>query len=412
VSTGWAPMLGLLFALMLVWLGGAVQACSVPVFRYALERWEADPYRLNLATTAPQSEAGQARFSRPSLAALKNSSTANLDFEILEESTVAPFDPGTLSVPSALELLYPRTSGIVAPAWVGLTTESNLDRLTQSPARTEIGRRLLGGDSAVWVLLESGDARADEAAAHRITSRLKELEQELEIEPLDPDDIAAGLVTMPVEGLQVAFSMLRVSRSEPDEDVLVHMLLGLENDLREFSEPIAFPVFGRGRVLYALVGKGINDRTIRRACSFLTGPCSCQAKELNPGVDLLMAIDWDSQIERSAITTRELPSLTGLAAFDEQRASELSMQTQSPGAGNGSYRRESGGEPIEPEQGFHEPSLEPGTRSPTDTATRTSTAGPDQQGSLGLLTLVMMGAGGLVLLLLVAGSLFLMRRRP
>ena len=44
--------------------------------------------------------------------------------------------------------------------------------------------------------------------------------------------------------------------------VLLQMLLNTEDDLKTMKEPMAIPVFGRGRALYALVGKGINEETI------------------------------------------------------------------------------------------------------------------------------------------------------
>ena len=53
-------------------------------------------------------------------------------------------------------------------------------------------------------------------------------------------------------------------------------------------------IFGRGRALDALIGKGINADTIAEAAKFLCGACSCQVKRLNPGVDLLIAANWDT----------------------------------------------------------------------------------------------------------------------
>ena len=93
------------------------------------------------------------------------------------------------------------------------------------------------------------------------------------------------------------------------------MLLGIEDDLRDLQEPMAFPIFGRGRVLYALVGRGINPDTISETCSELIGPCTCTVKEENPGVDLVMSVDWDSRVE-SRIENESVPlTLTGLAGF-------------------------------------------------------------------------------------------------
>ena len=65
---------------------------------------------------------------------------------------------------------------------------------------------------------------------------------------------------------------------------------------------MAFPVIGRGRVLYALVGKGIFRDTIAMASRFVVGPCSCQVKDQNPGFDLLLAVDWDEKLGGSVIS--------------------------------------------------------------------------------------------------------------
>jgi len=70
------------------------------------------------------------------------------------------------------------------------------------------------------------------------------------------------------------------------------MLLGSESDLAEKKEPMAFPVFGRGRVLYALVGAGVNADNVRRVGTFIGGECSCTVKHGNPGTDLLLVADW------------------------------------------------------------------------------------------------------------------------
>jgi hypothetical protein len=98
-------------------------------------------------------------------------------------------------------------------------------------------------------------------------------------------------------GLSFEFSTLAVSRSDPNESFLRAMLLSSEPDLSQYTdEPILFPVFGRGRALYALVGDGINAENIRETVAFLTGPCGCEVKMLNPGVDLLMAVNWDAAV--------------------------------------------------------------------------------------------------------------------
>jgi hypothetical protein len=79
------------------------------------------------------------------------------------------------------------------------------------------------------------------------------------------------------------------------------------------GQPVAFPVFGRGRVLGALSGEGLTADAVRGVAEFLTGPCSCQVKELNPGADLLMVADWDAFLsEGGALAQPEVPNLAAV----------------------------------------------------------------------------------------------------
>jgi hypothetical protein len=84
---------------------------------------------------------------------------------------------------------------------------------------------------------------------------------------------------------------------------------------KQVSQPMAFPVFGRGRALYALVGKGIAPDVIEEACVFLTGGCQCTVKAQNPGVDLIMNVDWNNLVIPTEIHDEKLPPLAGFADF-------------------------------------------------------------------------------------------------
>jgi hypothetical protein len=159
--------------------------------------------------------------------------------------------------------------------------------LTESPARREVSKRLLDGESGVWLLLESGEAAKDAAAVATLQKELKALEQSLKL-PAHAADDPPLLSDLPVK---VAFSILRVKRTEPDEAAFVAMLMHSDTGL---NGPVVFPIFGRGRALWAMAGDGLNARYIHEAGTFLTGACSCEAKEFNPGVDLLFAADWES----------------------------------------------------------------------------------------------------------------------
>jgi len=110
-------------------------------------------------------------------------------------------------------------------------------------------------------------------------------------------DISPELLARVKIKLEIKFSLIQLKRDDPRERFLVDALIHSEADLAEYNEePIVFPVFGRGIVLYALVGPGIDQENIREAAKFLAGPCSCQVKEQNPGFDLLFNTDWSVRI--------------------------------------------------------------------------------------------------------------------
>ena len=75
--------------------------------------------------------------------------------------------------------------------------------------------------------------------------------------------------------------------------MFIKLLLETEPELDEAKGPILFPIFGRGRVLGSLTGKELNEEQIREVTKFLCRECSCQVKELNPGIDMLLTANWD-----------------------------------------------------------------------------------------------------------------------
>ena len=72
------------------------------------------------------------------------------------------------------------------------------------------------------------------------------------------------------------------------------------------------PVFGRGRALGAWPASLMDEEGFDEVCHFLTGACSCQVKQQNPGWDLIMNIDWDDRLlaiaEGEPIELTETPS--------------------------------------------------------------------------------------------------------
>ncbi|HEV8290542.1 MAG TPA: hypothetical protein VGP94_01400, partial [Tepidisphaeraceae bacterium] len=122
---------------------------------------------------------------------------------------------------------------------------------------------------------------------------------------LGDDPLVEGPTLKSKLPVKLQMSVLRVSRDDPKEKMFVRMLERSQSESIDAEMPVVFPVFGRGRILCSFSGRSIRAENLEDAAAFLAGPCSCQVKELNPGVDILMAADWDSIIEdRDAVAPR------------------------------------------------------------------------------------------------------------
>src|SRR5262249_26580362 len=93
-------------------------------------------------------------------------------------------------------------------------------------------------------------------------------------------------------------ALLKVSRRDAHETWLVRMLMRTDDNLDEVADQVmVFPIYGRARVLPPCTGKGITRDNLldhTTGLAFVAGPCSCEAKDGNPGTDLLTSIDWSS----------------------------------------------------------------------------------------------------------------------
>jgi hypothetical protein len=293
-------------------------ACSVPVFRWALERWPADPYELLVFHEQSLSGAEDAQLR--TLEQRARDEHANL--EVREIDLTRPIDdPHAVAWKQAqggplpgCVLLYPPGAHVSGQVWSGALSELPLESLLDSPARRELARRILGGQSGVWLFLGSGDQAKDGAAKQLLTAQIDHANQTLHLPDMTGDEVLEGPDAPDISNLRVEFSLLDVRRDDPAEAMLVRMLLGTEPDLAGYQEAMAFPVYGRGRVLYALIGQGINARTVMKANAFLVGECACEIKAENPGTDLLMPVDWEKGIgDNTLIGAVELPPLPGTA---------------------------------------------------------------------------------------------------
>jgi len=220
---------------------------------------------------------------------------------------------------------YPRPAGIEGSAWEGALNAENVETLLDSPVRRDLAQRLLGGDAVVWLLLEGGDERQDKAADQLVETELRKLEQTLvlpEPSPLDPQ-------VNPDLPLKIAFSMVRVARNDSAEGMLVNLLLNCHPKLKEAGVPMLFPIFGRGRVIPPALGDQISAEAIQDMAEFLTGPCSCEIKELNPGYDLLLTANWNSLAGYQEVMLPELP-LVGMSQFVAPATNEFTAPLDQP----------------------------------------------------------------------------------
>ena len=195
--------------------------------------------------------------------------------------------------------------------WSGSLSMDAARKIVDSPARREIAKRLMDGDAAGFVLIAGGNPSHDNKAAKFVREQLSMAEDELTLSPqflkrTDLEELGASPTP--------DFSLIRLARDDPAEEVFVGMLMYSEPGLFEYQEdPMVFPVFGRGRALYALAGRGITRDNIYVACEVTLGPCSCTVKDGNPGVDMLIVADWNVSIGKSWID-EDIP-LVGLGTM-------------------------------------------------------------------------------------------------
>jgi hypothetical protein len=267
-------------------------ACDTPVYRYALENWPADSYQATVLHRGALSVADQSLVQRLQTGAR----SANLTVHLIDQTR--PDDPEVparfhkidVATGPVLILTPPAATKPDADTWCGRLTEEAVDAVLDSPVRRQVASRLHAGE-IVWLFLESGHAREDQAATQVISDNCP---------ALPPSTV------------------IRLRRDDVHEQLLVRMLLDSEPDLPDRNEPMAFPVFGRGRLLYALVGRGITADNVRQAAGFLGGDCSCTVKRDNPGTDLLVMADWSDVTAASDLDAPAMPTVAASASLSSQ----------------------------------------------------------------------------------------------
>jgi len=340
---------------------GMSWACTVPVFRFALEQWPPDQFEVVLFHEGALTTAQAALLEKIQPKETENTTVPNIRIHQvnLKDQPDARWvswweknKPADATVPR-LVIFYPASTMIMTPVWSGEFKADLVNNALQSPARKKLAAQLEAGDSAVWVLVECGDKEKDAAAKKLLETRLQIMAQKLKLPEVKAQDIQSGYLSIRPEDLKLSFSVVTLRAGDATEKAFRETLLNSEDDLKELEhEPMAFPVFGRGRALNALVGKGINADMIDEASAFLSGPCSCQVKRQNPGFDLLTSVDWDQLLENQ------------IRAYDDRAQANISVETQPTEAETS--------QPNEPAEAGNTPATNPNSPTTETTApTRT-----------------------------------------
>jgi hypothetical protein len=288
-------------------LATSALACKVPVFRYALERWGADKYELLIVYQDSLGAASQTlaeRLQTSQLGATSNLAAKVVAVDQLKDKRLIELWMNRTDGDQPLMIvLFPKTA-VEVPDRVMLAqslTEGHVEQLLHSPLREQIAERLSSGQTAVWIFVPSGNEDKDTAALQVLEARTAANRSRLTVPTAQELEIEPSVLAKNKIPLRIDFSVVTLDRKDGRESFLLNTLMKSETDL-DATEPMAFPVFGRGRVLYALVGDGIMAETIDTACQFMAGPCSCQVKNQNPGFDLLIDSDWESAVAGSIIS--------------------------------------------------------------------------------------------------------------
>ena len=293
----------LFLALSLAWaVVGQItaNACTKPVFRYALERWPASPFQLAVLHDAPLDDAMGDRLESLypedsyglSIATasvtnelpdgvVKDAWQANADLKRLPLGVLqTPFEYG--SKPSVL------WQGPLDAAGV-----KTLKGLLYPPAVRKVLGSIAAGDTAVWLLLKGPEEEANRRFRKRLEKSLAALEADLKLpHELDADDAEYDSDLAPGVPMKLKFSILDVDIEQPAMQLLKQTLEAAGPDIMDASGPLAVPIFARGRALAIFTPEELTEDVLAEVCHFLVGPCSCRVKSLNPGFALLMPFPW------------------------------------------------------------------------------------------------------------------------
>lgn len=289
----------------------AAVACNIPVFRYALERWQPDSCELIVFHKGPLSDVQQSLLQRVDGERRKRNNAAKTSLTLSDLSTPSPPHAAlwesitsTTNQEMATPYLVVRMKlgeGRTVNGWHGSLVDAVKTGIVDSPARRELASRLLSGHSVVWLVIQpetssttAADVREKNAAAQQsLINSFPWLSQNLEL----PEGIGLPGSELHSEiPLLLKFSLLEIDRTDSAETFLIHLFSQIQPEATQRGESLIVPVFGRGRALEVIPASVLTPQLMKDLTVFLSGACSCQVKEQNPGFDLLMSVDWNKEL--------------------------------------------------------------------------------------------------------------------
>ncbi|MDB4331594.1 hypothetical protein OAA27_00845 [bacterium] len=296
------------FAVLIVLsvFGTTVDACNIPVFRYALERWRPDPCEVFVFYEGHLTgdEETILRDALPDRVSDSTSGSGDDPVAKLVRCNIRTLDSNAQSLWSQVKKQgEPTLPHVVVRVnlggarfvngWQGGLRSLEDHGVFKSPSRHEMSRRLLSGDSVVWLLMTGKDTDQAAHARKMLREELPKLAEQVQL----PEGIGLpGSELYSDVPLLVRFSFLEISRDDPKERFLVELLSEIRPDAVARGEPIAVPIFGRGRALEVIPVGDLNPSLMADLTLFLSGACSCQVKDQNPGFDLLFDANWNGEL--------------------------------------------------------------------------------------------------------------------
>lgn len=280
----------------------STSACNVPVFRFALERWQADLVEVVVFHSEQLTTQQMARIESIRSQSRTQGGTANL--QVILRETAKLEDDDLRSVWNELSDELQQKSPVVVVRsrasrgdWIVVRSipleQLAGNELLESPVRREMARRLLQGDSVVWLVVPPPQEPLDQELVERLNSTLRNVAQRIPI----PEGIGLpGSELFSPIPLDIRFSVLGMDPVKMSDALLQDWFRRDRGRFHAADGTLVIPVFGRGRAFAVFPAEAITDSLIDELSIFLAGACSCQVKDMNPGFDLLLNVNWEQEL--------------------------------------------------------------------------------------------------------------------